>query len=80
MLFKAKAIHANVEEVLYLTHICMSERVHTFLEGNSPKMNVIARLEFELGSSDVSQTHQPLAHTGNYGLIIILTKSLQKLR
>ena len=45
-LFNAKAI--LLEEQYYLTHSWDDKGVHTFPKGICPKVNVIARLEYEL--------------------------------
>ena len=50
MLFNAKAI--LLEEQYYLTHSWEDKGVHTFPKGICPKVNVIARLEYELAYYD----------------------------
>ena len=49
-LFNAKAI--LLEEQCYLTHSWEDKGVHTFPKGICPKVNVIARLEYELAYYD----------------------------
>ena len=49
-LFNAKAI--LLEEQYYLTHSWDDKGVHTFPNGICPKVNVIARLEYELAYYD----------------------------
>ena len=49
-LFNAKAI--LLEEQYYLTHSWEDKGVHTFPKGICPKVNVIARLEYELAYYD----------------------------
>ena len=50
MLFNSKAI--LLEEQYYLTHTWEDKWVHTFPKGIFPKVNVIARLEYELAYYD----------------------------
>ena len=40
------------QQCFYLTHSWVDKRVHTFPKGICQKMNVIARLEFELAYYD----------------------------
>ena len=47
-LFNAKAILLEEQWWYYLTHSWEDKGVHTFPKGICPKMNVIARLEYEL--------------------------------
>ena len=47
-LFNAKAILLEEQQWYYLTHIWEDKGVHTFPKGICPKVNVIARLEYEL--------------------------------
>ena len=47
-LFNAKAILLEEQYWYYLTHRWEDTGVHTFPKGICPKVNVIARLEFEL--------------------------------
>ena len=47
-LFNAKAILLEEQWWNYLTHSWEDKGFHTFPKGICPKMNVIARLEFEL--------------------------------
>ena len=51
-LFNAKAIILEEEEWYYLTHSWEDKGVHTFPKGICSKVNVIARLEFELAFYD----------------------------
>ena len=46
-IFKYKELHRY-----YLTHSWEDKGVHTFTKGIYPKVNVIARLEFELANYD----------------------------
>ena len=48
MLFNVKAISVEKQQWHFLTHSWESKEVHTFPKGISPKVNVLARLEFEL--------------------------------
>ena len=50
-LFNAKAILLK-EQWYYLTHKLEDKGVHTFPKGIYPKVNVIARLEYELAYYD----------------------------
>ena len=52
MLFNAKAILLEEQWWCYLTHNWGDKGVHTFPKGICPKVNVIARLEFELACYD----------------------------
>ena len=45
-LFNARAF--LIQEQQYLTHCWMDNEVHTFANSTNPKVNVIARLEFDL--------------------------------
>ena len=47
-LFNAEAILLEEQLWYYLTHCWEDKGVHTFPEGICPKVNVIARLEYEL--------------------------------
>ena len=47
-LFNAKAILLEEQWWYYLTHSWKDKGVHTFPKGICPKVNVIARLEYEL--------------------------------
>ena len=47
-LFNANAILLEEQQRYYLTHIWEDKGVHTFPKGICPKVNVIARLEYEL--------------------------------
>ena len=51
-LFNAKAIHLEELQWCYLTHSWEDKRVHTFPKSICPKVNVIARLEYELAYYD----------------------------
>ena len=51
-LFNAKAILLEEHLWYYLTHSWEDKGVHTFLKGICPKVNVIARLEYELAYYD----------------------------
>ena len=51
-LFNAKAILLEEQQWYYLTHSWEDKGVHTFPKGICPKVNVIARLEYELAYYD----------------------------
>ena len=51
-LFNAKAILREEQWWYYLTHSWEDKGVHTFPKGICPKVNVIARLEYELAYYD----------------------------
>ena len=51
-LINAKAILLEEQQWYYLTHSWEDKRVHTFLKGICPKVNAIARLEYELAYYD----------------------------
>ena len=51
-LFKAKAILLEEQQWYYLIHSWEDKGVHTFPKGICPKVNVIARLEYELANYD----------------------------
>ena len=51
-LFNAKAILLEEQYWYYLTHSWEDKGVHTFPKGICPKVNVIARLEYELAYYD----------------------------
>ena len=51
-LFNAKAILLEEQYWYYLTHSWEDKGVHTFPKGIFPKVNVIARLEYELAYYD----------------------------
>ena len=51
-LFNAKAILLEEQLWYYLTHSWEDKGVHTFPKGICPKVNVIARLEYELAYYD----------------------------
>ena len=53
-LFNAKAILVEQHQRYYLTDNWRDKRVHAFPKSISPKVNVIARLEFELAYSEVA--------------------------
>ena len=52
MLFNAKAILLEEQKWYYLTHSCEDKGVNTLPKGICPKVNVIARLEYELAYYD----------------------------
>ncbi len=54
MLFNAKAILLEEQERYYLTHSWVDKWVHTFPKGICSKVNVIARLEYELAYYDTA--------------------------
>ena len=56
-LFKAKAILEEEQEWCYLTHCGRINEVHAFLKGIRPKVNAIARFEFELAYNDIVVQH-----------------------
>ena len=56
MLFNAESIILG-QQWLYLTHRWEDKGVHTFPKGVCPKVNVIARLEFELAYYDSALLH-----------------------
>ena len=51
-LFNAKAILLEEQEWYYLTHSWEDKGVHTFPKGICPKVNIIARLAYELAYYD----------------------------
>ena len=51
-LFNANAILLEEQLWYYLTHSWEDKRVHTFPKGICPKVNVIARLQYELAYYD----------------------------
>ena len=51
-LFNAKAILVEEQSWYYLTHSWEDKGVHNFPKGICPKVNVIARLEYELAYYD----------------------------
>ena len=51
-LFNAKAIILEEQSWYYLTHSWEDKGVHTFPKGICPKVNVIARLEYEVANYD----------------------------
>ena len=51
-LFNAKDILIEEQQLYYLTHSWEDKRVHTFPKGICLKVNVIARLEYELTYCD----------------------------
>ena len=57
MLFNAKAILLEEQSWYYLTHSWEDKGFHTFPKGICPKVNVIARLEYELADFDSSVHH-----------------------
>ena len=64
-LFNAKVIHVEEQYWFYLTSCLGNKRVHSFYNRISLKVNVIARLKFELTYDDVrvNPIYQPL-HSG----------------
>ena len=46
-LFKAKAIPVEVQQWYHSTHSYRNKGVHTFSKGICPKVNIIARLQFD---------------------------------
>ena len=56
-LFNAKAILLEEQQWYYLTHSWEDKGVHTFPKGICPKVNVIARLEYELAYYDSAVHH-----------------------
>ena len=58
--FNAKAILEEEQLWYYLTHSWMKKEFHTSSKDISPKVNVIARLEFELGYYEAAV--KPLRH------------------
>ena len=67
-LFNAKAILQEEQQWYYLTHSWEDKGVHTFPKGICPKVNVIARLEYELAYYD-SAVHRFNHYTTRTGLI-----------
>ena len=70
-LFNAKAILLEEQQWYYLTRSWEDKGVHTFPKGICPKVNVIARLEYELAYYD-SAVHRFNHYTtktlpGNFG-------------
>ena len=62
-LLNAKAIILEEQQWYYLTNNQGDKGVHTFPKGISSKVNVIARLVFELGYFEVAVQHPwPLRH------------------
>ena len=59
-LFNAKAIILEEQQRYYLTHSWEDKGVHTFPKSICPKVNVIARLEYELAYYD------PAVHCFNH--------------
>ncbi len=57
MLFNYKAIILEEQKWYYSTHNWEDKGVHTFPKGICPKVNVIARLDFELAYYD-SEVHR----------------------
>ena len=51
-LFNAKAILLEEQKWYYLTHSLEDKGVHTFPKGLCPKVNVMARLDFEFAYYD----------------------------
>ena len=56
-LFNAKAIFVEELHCYYLTYSWEDTSVHTYPQGISPKVNVIERLEFELGKFEAIIQH-----------------------
>ena len=61
-LFNAKAILLEEQLWLYLTYSWEDKGCHTFPNGICPKVNVIARLEFEIANYD-SRIHRFIYYT-----------------
>ena len=66
-LFNDKAILVEEQSWYYSTNSWWDKRIHTFPKGIGPKMNVIARLEFELVYYEVE-----VQHVNHYATGIIL--------
>ena len=63
-LFNANAILLEEQQWYYLTHSWEDKGVHTFPKGICPKVNVIARLEYELAYYDsIALTITPRGHS-----------------
>ena len=56
-LFDAKSIFLEGQWWYYLTHNWEDKKIHTFLKDICPKVNVIARLEFELAYYNSTVQH-----------------------
>ena len=70
-LFNAKAILLKEQSWYYLTHSWEDKRVHNFLKGICPKVNIIAWLEFELTTTipqSIAITITPRGHS--HGLVL----------
>ena len=81
-LFNAKAILLEEQQWYYSTHSWEDKRVHTFPKGICPKVNVIARLEYELAYYDSAvhrfnlyTTRTPPIFWFNLNLIYIFTNT-----
>ena len=55
-----------------MTHDSGDKKIHIFLDGTSPKINVIARLEFELSDYDVTVQYISYYATEILLLLIII--------
>ena len=82
MLFNAKAILLEEHLWYYLTHSWENMGVHIFPKGICPKVNVIARLEYELAYYDsivltITPRGHPLSLSPIY-LNIRVDRALQK--
>ena len=73
-LFNAKAILLEEQWWCYLTHSWEDKGVHTFLKGICPKVNVIARLEYELTYYD-SAVHRFNHYTTRTPPVVLFTNS-----
>ena len=56
-LFKAKSFLLEGQPWYYLTHSLEDKMIHTFPQSICPKVNTIARLEFELAYDDSAVQH-----------------------
>ena len=70
-LFNAKTILLEEQKWYYLTHSWEDKRAHTFPKGICPKVNVIARLEYELAYYDsaVQRFNHYTSRTPPWGMI-----------
>ena len=72
-LFNAKAILLEEQYWFYLTHSWEDKGVHTFPKGICPKVNVIARLEYEIACYD-SAVHRFNHYTTRTHSIFVISK------